>query len=290
MEIKNKMKTKNFKTQIRKTFSNGKSRKVFNSSSFLSFVFMAFLLFAVATPLLITIPLLNAEMTLSQATSINNQESIVYTNLIATFEDTSDRNIGNDKVIKTELHYSVEALPYDLYGAGEIDWCNLTTNYIEHTYTYGTGLVEISSVDVSNSYYFANNSFTSSKIDFEFLNRDYLSATMKCHYTNSSQLYIDNVLVGRLYLIAPSFECKGCEGYNLEQLSDEIAREEDNFNEEISIHTIILSIIDMNFFLWSAISWIVKIGFILIAISLIFYGGYSLYVFLMGIAERIKNS
>jgi hypothetical protein len=94
-------------------------------------------------------------------------------------------------------------------------------------------------------------------------------------------------LVGQFDVFLPSYECKGCEEYTLEELSNQIEKNEEITLNELTIYENIQKAVDWNFTIWLIISWIIKIGFIIIAVGLIFVSVYYFYQFLQDIARNV---
>jgi hypothetical protein len=178
----------------------------------------------------------------------------------------------------------IEPLPYALTG-GAIDWCNLTTNQFQNNYDK-EGNLENTTADV-RSLYFSGGGLATGTMLFNMRSRDSLIADITCHYTNVNYLYEQNVLVGRFTTFMPSFECETCTQYTLEELSNQIEKQEQITANELAIYDKIQTFLGWNFQIWLVLSWIIKIAFVLIAIGLVFMMGYYFYIFLKEIGDEI---
>jgi hypothetical protein len=247
--------------------------------------------------LLAIMPFAFGEIYLWNSVGIDNSTSVVNYHAFYWFEDTSARGIGKQKDVPIVLIYVVEPLPYDLTNHsywGEVDWCNFT---IKHSHNiYGTTFIAwqgffggelLNTTTEVQSFYFTNTSLSSDKITINMRDRDTLTATMTCHYTDSRSLYVENILFGRFTTFMPSFECDGCSKYSLEELSYQTEKQEEITTNELAIYTKIQTAIDWNFQIWLIVSWIIKIAFILIGVGLIFAGVYYFYIFLQNIGKQI---
>jgi hypothetical protein len=110
---------------------------------------------------------------------------------------------------------------------------------------------------------------------------------MECHYTNSSTLYVENVLVGQYTTYFPAFECIGCTDYTIEELSNEIERTDEYIEDQTEIYGFIQGFLEINYKLWLIASWLVKIAFVIISISLVFLGIYYLYNLFKDVEKQI---
>jgi hypothetical protein len=255
------------------------------------------LILTIMTFFLITIMvnLVSSEIYLWNSVTKDNSTSVVKYHAFYKFEDTSARGIGKQKDVPITLWYVVEALPYNLVGyGGQVDWCNLTTRHYHNI--YGTTFVAwqgffggelLNTTTETQSFFFQNTNLSSDKVTINMRDRDSLTADMTCHYTNSSTLYIENVLVGRFTTFMPSFECEGCTQYSLEELSYQTEKNEEITANELAIYDKIQTALSWNFQIWLIISWIIKIAFVLIAVGLIFAGVYYFYIFLKNIGREI---
>jgi len=235
--------------------------------------------------------LASAEVYLWNSVIKDETESLVKYHAFYWFDDTSGRGIGKQKDIPITLWYDVQSLPLNLtYGV--VDWCNLTLKHYRNT--YGTTFVAfqgffggelLNATTETQSYYFTASA--SDKIIINMRDKDSLTATMSCHYTDINSLFEYNILGGSFTTYMPSFECEGCTEYSLEELSNQIDRQKQITANELSIYDKIQTAIDWNFQIWLILSWIIKIGLILVALGLIFASVYYFYSFLTKIGETI---
>lgn len=230
------------------------------------------------------IPMVSSEMTLWNSVIKDETNSLVKYHAFYTFEDTSAKSVGKNKDIPITLYYVIEPLPYALTG-GSVDWCNLTTNQFQNNYDK-EGNLENTTADV-RSLYFSGGGLSTGTMLFNMRSRDSLIADITCHYTDVNYLYDKNILVGRFTTYIPSFECATCTQYTLEELSQQIDKQEEITANELAIYDKIQTALDWNFQIWLVLSWIIKIAFVLIAVSLVFMGVYYFYIFLRKIGEEI---
>lgn len=230
--------------------------------------------------------LASAEVYMWNSVIINQDDDIVRYHAYYQFEDTSERSIGRNKDIPVTFTYVVEALPYNLTGyGGEVDWCNFTINSFHNIYD-NEGFLINTSIENQNVY-FGTGGLSTDSITVNVRDADDIIADMDCHYTNSSTLYVEHALIGRFDTYIPSFQCKGCEDYTLEELSGEIERSDEITENELGIYRVAQSIIDLNYKLWTIVSWIVKLLLLFVAIWLIFASIYWLYKYFEDVARAI---
>jgi len=226
----------------------------------------------------------NAELYLWNNVIIDYDNNITRYHAYYQFEDTSERKIGRNKDIDVSFTYVVEALPYNVSG-GQVDWCNFTINAFHNEYNEEGYLLNTSTE--TQNVYFGTGGLSTDTITISVRDADDIIADMDCHYTNSSTLYQEHALIGKFDTFLPSFECKGCGDYTLEELSGEIERSDEITENEITIYSVFNIIVGLNYQLWTILSWIVKIFFLVFAVGLIFSSVYFLYKFFEDILRRI---
>jgi len=226
----------------------------------------------------------SAEIYMWNSIIIDETDSITRYHAYYQMEDTSEGFRWRTKDIPVTFNYVVEALPYSLIG-GSIDWCNFTIIAFHNIYDK-EGFQLNTSLETQNVY-FGTGNLSTGEITINVKDADDITADMDCHYTNSTTLYQDHALIGRFDTIVPSFECKGCDDFTLEELSDEIERNEQTTQNELTIYNRIQTLVDMNFTLWLYASWLVKLFFLIFSVSLIFSSVYFLYKFFEDIARQI---
>jgi hypothetical protein len=255
------------------------------------------LILATAMIFLMAIMQISGEMNLWNEVSNDQSQSLTKYSALYTFDDTSARGIGKNKDIPLTFVYSVMPLPFNLTtnGSAQVDWCNFTI--VHYHNIYGTSFVAfegfyggelLNTTIETQSYYFSTNgSSAGGQVTFDMRDKDYLMATMKCHYTDPAYLYDGNILVGNFETLLPSYECEGCTKYSLEEISNEIERKEQVTQNELSIYQRIQTVIYWNFQIWLIMSWVIKISLILVAVGFVFAGVYSFYLLLKDLSENI---
>jgi hypothetical protein len=238
----------------------------------LIFIFAVFLISSVS-----------AEVFLHNDVSVDYTTNITNHHVLHILEDTSEGFRWRNREVPVTLDYSTQNLPFALtYGTS--DWCNLSiTHYANEYDDEGNYLNTTTTIQ---SFYFTTGINTGS-VTTDMKDADTLIADMRCHYTDSRSLYQDNILVGRTSTRVPSYECKGCDDFTLEELSGELEKSEEITASELRIYDVINTIIGLNYRLWLIASWIVKLFLLVGAIALLFGGVYYLYKFLEDIAKRI---
>jgi hypothetical protein len=206
------------------------------------------------------------------------------------FDDTSRNGVGKHKNVPVTFLYQTEALPYDLTVGGylgSVDWCNFTIIHSSNIYSYTIISTPeyLNTTDYIYSYYFDNGS-VSDEITINMRDKDNLVVDMICHYTDNSSVYVENTLFGRYTTFMPSFECDGCEEYSLEQLSNMAEQVEQTTQNELAIYDKIQTAVGWNYQVWLILSWVVKIGFVLLEVILIFAVGYYFYKLLSDLARE----
>lgn len=241
-------------------------------------------LFVMLILALFLIPIASAEINLFNSVIKDNSVSMVRHHIFYNFDDTSASQIGKNKDIPIALNYVVQALPYNL-TYGNVDYCNLTILHFKNEYD-GNGDFINSTIE-TQSLYFTSIPTTSGFLIFNMRSRDNLLGDISCHYTDINSLYEQNVLVGKIGTYLPSFECVGCSDFSLEELSNQIENNEEIANNELEIYDKVETFFSWNMQVWLIASWLIKIAFILLAITLIFSGIYYFYKYLKSIEELI---
>jgi hypothetical protein len=246
----------------------------------------------------IIIPITSAEVSLWTDIYINHDTQTVSQYGYYQFDDTSARGVGRDKAIEMILWYEVEGLPYDLSignYSGYVDWCNLTIRHDINEYG-GTfysvlgleGGNYINTTTETDNYYFENTTTIEFDQLYYFLkDKDSLTVDMKCHYTDPSSVFVESILFGRVNVILGAYECNDCEEYSFEQLSNEIDRSEQIISDQNEVYDKIQSVVAINFNIWLIVSWIIKIGLLFTAVTLVFGGIYWLYLLFKSIEDEI---
>lgn len=239
--------------------------------------------------LLLVVPFLSSEVNLFNNVIIDNSTSTVAHIMSYSFDDTSATNIGYSKAVPIYVYMTVQPLPYNLsdYGFyGSVDWCNYTSYHFTNRYNI-QGESLNSTTEIENIF-FENTPVNSTFFKYEMYARDTVIASIKCHYTDNRDLYADSILFGRLTTFLPSFECKGCEKYSLEELSNQIEANEQMTENELNVYSNIQKIVQWNYKLWLIASWFIKIGLIVISVLFIFAGVFYIYAFLKGIGRDLS--
>ena len=167
---------------------------------------------------ILVLPIINAEMTMFNQVVIKDSEQIVRYGGSYYFDDTSANEVGKFKPIPMGFNIVVQALPFSL-TTGYVDWCNMTVDHYTNIYDSSGNIINTTTYSVS--VFYQNISLTSQAITVSAFASDYVFANMDCHYTNASELYEQNDLIGRFDTFITTFECKGCTKYSLEQLTNE---------------------------------------------------------------------
>lgn len=233
---------------------------------------------------LFLIPFVSSELNLWNSVIKDNSTSIVTHHMFYVLEDTSIKGVGTNKEVPVVLNYVIQALPYNL-TYGNVDYCNLTIDHYKNDYD-GEGNYINTSI-VTQSLYFTSIPTTSGFLTFNLKSRDNLLGGVSCHYTDVNSLYQDNVLVGKIGTYVPSFECDECSTYSLEELSNQIENNEQIANKEIAIYQRVHTFFSWNMMIWLILSWIIKIVFIGIALTLIFACVYYFYKYLKSLERTI---
>jgi len=215
------------------------------------------------------------------------------------FLDTSASDIGSGVDTPITFVYHTQSLPLDLTpdGAtfGEIDYCNLTTSHTKNI--YGTTFVAFEGFSggqlLNTTLEETNISFVSGindgKITINLRDKDSVVVDMKCHYTTTDGLYENNILGGDFKTYMSSYECSQCKDYSLEQLSNMAQRNENMTANQVSVYFAIQKVVNFNWQIWLIVSWIIKIGMILVAVGLIFASVYYFYVFFSNIGREMSQ-
>lgn len=247
----------------------------------------------------------SAEISSFNGVNIDKTNSLVKLHGIYSLEDTSvDNNkagtsgtglFPNPSVFKPatlQLDYLVQALPFDLgldnlsNPRGQVDWCNLSIqDYISQYDGSGNPLNNFTTQ--YSSYYFTGVPVTSGSLYFPMRNTDIVLVDFTCHYTNPNYLYADNILVGKLTSYLPTFECVGCQSMSLQETTNLANQIDASSNLQNSIFDKIQVVVSWNYEVWLIISWIIKIGFVILGVYLVFMSGYYVYKYLNDLARAI---
>jgi len=241
-------------------------------------------------------PTVSAEVNLWNDIYINKDDQTVSQYGYYQFDDTSYRGVGRDKPIELIIWYTVNPLPFDLTlnYSGYVDWCNLTIKHDKNEYggTFWSSIgLEggnyINTTTEITNIYFENTSLAFDQLSFFLKDKDSLTVDMKCHYTEASDVFVESILFGKFDTILGAYECDDCEDYSLAQLSSEMERNEQIIVDQNEVYNKIQSIIAINFNVWLIFSWVLKIGLLFTAVSLIFGGIYWLYLLFKSIEDDI---
>jgi hypothetical protein len=242
--------------------------------------------------------MVSAEVSLWTDVYINYDDQVVSQYGYYQFDDTSSRGVGRDKSIEMILWYEVEGLPYNLSVgnySGYVDWCNLTIKHDKNEYggTFWSvvgleGGNYLNTTTTTDNYYFENTTIISfDQLSYFLKDKDSLTTDMKCHYTDEASVFVESILFGRVNVYMGAYECNDCEEYSLEQLSNEIERNNQIIEDQSEVYDKIQSVVAMNYNVWLIIGWVLKIGLIFTAVTLIFGGVYWLYLLFKSIEEAI---
>jgi len=233
--------------------------------------------------LLASMNFVSAEIYLWNDVLINQDENLTIYHAFYKADDTSDGFRWRNKKIPIEFFYNIQTLPFSVAG-GSVDWCNFSINHYANEYDSEGNYVN--TTFNHQSIYFSNGTY-SGVVSIDVRDADEVTADVKCHYTNQSTLYQEHALIGRFDTIIPSYECRGCTEFTLEELSDEIGRADEITESELKIYDVVGTIVSLNYRLWLIASWIIKLFLLVFAVGLLFGGVYYLYKFLEDIAHRI---
>jgi hypothetical protein len=203
------------------------------------------------------------------------------------FDDTSIEGYGKNKPIITSIYYVIQPLPYSLgaYG-GNVDSCELVILQSRNNYNEDGKILNetIESLTINFS---TNASADSGTLRFYLKSDDTLTGDIYCHYTNSSTLYADNILVGRFTTFVPSFECAGCSDKSLEVLTNELDTLDSRLSDQSAVYSILQGIINFNFSVWLILKWLISFSFLLVAIGLLFYSMYFIYSMIKNLEREL---
>jgi len=207
-------------------------------------------------------------------------------------DDTTSRGFYDMTTgVPVVIYSHTEALPYAL-TSGNVDWCNLTikqySNIYGTTFAWGQGFTQydlLNTTTTEESYYF--DGATNTSVITKLLRaRDSLIIDMKCHYTDEDYLYEDNALIGQFTTYISSYECDKC-SQTFEEATNEYDTSDQTTADQEAMYDKIQTGIGWNYTIWLYLSWVVKIGLIAVAVSLIVSGAYYFYKFFMSIGDNI---
>ncbi len=239
---------------------------------------MMFALFLIGS-----VNLVSSEIYLWNDVIIHQEENITTYHAFYKLDDTSEGFRWRNKEVPVKFFYNIQSLPYNLTG-GSVDWCNFSIDHYANEYDDEGNY--LNTTLNHQSLYFSNGSY-SGTITINIKDADEVIADVDCHYSSQDVLYQEHALIGRFDTTIPSYECRGCTEFTLEELSDEIERADEITEYELKIYDIVGTIIWLNYRLWLIASWIIKIFLLVFAVGLVFGGVYYLYKFLEDISKRI---
>jgi hypothetical protein len=251
--------------------------------------------------LVLTMQLIVGEVYFWDTVNIDNITQTVDFHGYYQFLDTSSNDIGAGKDTPITFVYHTQNLPLDLTpdGAtfGEIDYCNLTTSHTKYNYApsifvpFQNGNTAGSLINVTEET--TNISFDSGintgQITINLRDKDSVVVDMRCHYTSVDGLYENNILGGDFKTYMSSYECSQCKDYSFEQLSNMAQRNENITASSVGVYYTIQKVVNFNWQIWLIVSWVIKIGMILVAVGLIFASVYYFYVFFSNIGKEMSQ-
>jgi hypothetical protein len=194
------------------------------------------------------------------------------------------RSLYSGRTNDVVLWAIIEGMPYNTSNY-TIDYCEYNVTHIKTDYDDSGNLVNTSKENFN--YLYSSSPTNTTYLFVQMKNRDQLITDLRCYYNESGFLYDENILFARGGIYLSANKCNDCTEFTLEELSNEIGRTDEIIKEETSIYVIIQKVIDFNFQLWLIASWMIKLLFFLVGIFLVFYGVYSLYVFLRDIERSV---
>lgn len=237
----------------------------------------------IAVFLLASMNFVQSEIFLWNDVNINQDENLTIYHAFYKVDDTSEGFRWRNRDIPIEFFYNIQSLPFSLAG-GSVDWCNFSITHYANEYDSEGNYVDTT---INRQSIYFDSGVYDGIISIDVRDADEVTADVKCHYTNQSTLYQEHALIGRFDITIPSYECRGCSEYTLEELSNEVERTDEITGNELRIYNIMGIIVNLNYRLWLIVSWIIKIFLLVFAIGLLFGGVYYLYKFLEDIAKRI---
>lgn len=231
-----------------------------------------------------------ADITFWRDISVDTNKSIVKAYGVYNFLDTSPDFLGKYKPIPIAIMYDWDNLPYNIstyypeYPNAIVDYCNLSIVHYKNEYDSDGNF---NGTTLENFYFSVSSASAGQNMTaFYMKHRDTLSISWDCHYTNPDTLFIEGVLFADFGTFFPAFSCSGCEEFKLEELADEISFNTAQAEKEISMYQKLQNIVKLNYNLWLYASWIIKIGMIFGAISLIFIVGFLFYQMINSMARK----
>ncbi len=233
--------------------------------------------------LMAIMPMVSAEIYLWQDVLVDKKLNTTTHVLYYQLDDTSEGFKWRNKQVPIEITFLTQDLPFSVPN-GTVTACNFSFTSFHNEYD-DEGNFLGDSLE-SGSQFFTSGVNEGSQT-FLLKDDDDISAKFTCFYTAGSVLYQDNALIGRLSSFLPSFECRGCTEFTLEELSNEIERAEEITDNELGIYRIVQDVVNKNYQLWLVASWIVKLFLVIFAVGLIFASFYYMWKFFEDIADRI---
>ena len=230
-------------------------------------------------------PFVSAEIYLWTDVITNKKTNTTSHHAYYQLDDTSDGFKWRNKEVPITIKFTTEDLPLNLSaGHGQVTSCNFSFTSFHNNYD-DEGFF-LGDTTESGSFFF-DSGVNQGEVTILLKDDDDITADFKCFYTNNEFLFDDSILVGRISTFLPSFECKGCTEFTLEELSDEVERAEEITDNELAVYRIIQDVIQRNFQLWLIASWIAKLFLVIFAVGLIFASFYYMWKFFEDIADRI---
>jgi hypothetical protein len=99
-------------------------------------------------------------------------------------------------------------------------------------------------------------------------------------------MFLDSILIGDYDTFFPAYACAGCEDKTIEEITNDAKNSQNIATEELTIYGVFQNVIKFNYQLWLILSWLLKILFLLIAVTFMFIGAYWVYVLIKSLGER----
>ena len=232
----------------------------------------------------------NAEMSLWSKVIMNEQTQNVSLHSYYQFLDTSASGIGKNKPIQIKLVTNVQEIPYILTSfsnatVGEVDSCYLSIVQIKNFWDVTNNHI-INTTETTITHYYGADVVASDTFDLDLRDRDSLIIDMVCHYNNTQSMFLDSILIGDYDTFFPAYACAGCEDKTIEEITNDAKNSQNIATEELTIYGVFQNVIKFNYQLWLILSWLLKILFLLIAVTFMFIGAYWVYVLIKSLGER----
>jgi len=190
---------------------------------------------------------------------------------------TPDHVTGGNK-LQTYIYYNIYPADWNSQNAlnYSVQYCNIQINFFKE--------MDNSSTLIYNATYTsATDDIYNAKYFVELEQNDGYTADIDCKFAHQRPSRLE--LPADFSMVTPSWECKACQMYKWNLLEQQTAVTKNVGDNTLEVFDFIKKLVYLNFEILIAIFWLIMIGFVFLAFSLIFTGIYWLFLYLKRVAR-----